>query len=263
MRIVSLVPSWTETLIAAGLPPVGRTRYCIHPAAKVAEIPVIGGTKDVDWQGVAALNPELILADREENQREVLKRAPCPVFVSHVTDIPSLIDDLRRLEAWLCSRLGHDTGLRALRERWCVQARTVRHTDPSDLPAIRHWIQRPGGKVDRIFYMVWRDPWIAASRHTFIGAIFGALGIGDMIPELPSPYSTVDLDAVAGPSNLILFPSEPYPFETPGTIPPDLVRKGPCAIVDGEAYAWYGIRSLRMLEAIPPVRVSRAIPPGG
>ena len=71
MRVVSLVPSLTETLLECGVEVVGRTRFCIHPADKVADIPAVGGTKEVNWQRCLALEPDLVVMDKEENTLEM------------------------------------------------------------------------------------------------------------------------------------------------------------------------------------------------
>ncbi|MEL1606827.1 helical backbone metal receptor, partial [Acinetobacter baumannii] len=74
-RIVSLVPSDTDTLfsLGAGDRVVGRTRYCVEPRGRVEHIPVCGGTKDVDVAAVAALSPDLVLCNKEENARPALE----------------------------------------------------------------------------------------------------------------------------------------------------------------------------------------------
>ena len=90
MRIVSMVPSWTETLLKAGVNVVGRTRYCIHPPKLITNIPIVGGTKDVSWDLVEDLKPDLVLLDQEENPLEMAEECPVPYFATHVNSIESL-----------------------------------------------------------------------------------------------------------------------------------------------------------------------------
>src|SRR5262249_15652484 len=86
-RVASLVPSETVNVFALGVGDrlVGRTRYCVAPEGQVENVPEVGGTKDVDVQAVAALHPDLVLCNQEENSRphvEQLARLQLPVFVS-------------------------------------------------------------------------------------------------------------------------------------------------------------------------------------
>jgi len=96
MRVVSMVPSWTETLLECGCEVVGRTRFCIHPE-RVRDIPIVGGTKSIDWDKVGALNADLLLLDREENTRSMSVESPIEVFATHVTSVDDLAPELERL----------------------------------------------------------------------------------------------------------------------------------------------------------------------
>jgi len=95
-RIVSLVPSWTEALFAlgAGDSVVGVTEYCVHPADRVARLARVGGTKNPDTRAIAALRPDLVLANREENrQRDVerLEAAGLRVFVTYARRVAEAV----------------------------------------------------------------------------------------------------------------------------------------------------------------------------
>ncbi len=92
-----MVPSWTETLLECGVDVVGRTGYCIHPSDRVATIPVLGGTKDIDWNEVADTGADLILLDKEENTKEMADASPLPFHASHVENIDGLIVELKAL----------------------------------------------------------------------------------------------------------------------------------------------------------------------
>ena len=76
MRVICLVPSLTETLLECGVDVVGRTRFCIHPASRVAEITRVGGTKGVDWDRCATLNPDIVIFDREKTSRRWRRLVP-------------------------------------------------------------------------------------------------------------------------------------------------------------------------------------------
>src|SRR5690606_21904852 len=97
MRVVSMVPSWTETLLKAHVQVVGRTRFCIHPPKMITNIPIVGGTKDVSWDLVMDLKPDLVLLDQEENPLEMAEECPVPYLATHVSSLTALQSELARL----------------------------------------------------------------------------------------------------------------------------------------------------------------------
>ena len=98
------MPSLTETLIACGVEVVGRTRFCIHPAEVVSSIPIVGGTKDVDWDLCRRLDPDLVIMDREENTRPMAESCPIAWHATHVTSVGTVASDLGSLAGRLQSR---------------------------------------------------------------------------------------------------------------------------------------------------------------
>lgn len=107
-----MVPSWTETLVEAGINVVGRTRFCCHPHKEVQKIPIVGGTKDIQWEKVKELNASLLILDREENPVHFAEDSPIPFWASHITDITdvghaleSLAEALRRIGNPKCKNL--------------------------------------------------------------------------------------------------------------------------------------------------------------
>ena len=95
MRIVSLVPSSTETLLALGAEVIACTRFCEQP-----DLRHVGGTKNPDLDTIVALRPDVVVMDREENRIEdhdALVEAGVRVFVSDVRtvdDAIALVGDL-------------------------------------------------------------------------------------------------------------------------------------------------------------------------
>jgi iron complex transport system substrate-binding protein len=242
MKVVSLVPSWTETLLESGVNVKGRTRFCVHPEKSVAEIPVVGGTKDLDFEKLKALNPDLLIVDREENL-PWMADAPCPVHVSHVThtdDVPRELDAM--------SALLKNPALAALAEEWRTE---LAHPDyPRDrvreLPGVLEWLTEPPAEPENIIYLIWRAPWMAVSRDTFVGSMLTQVGFGGRIPPFPEKYPKLDLGTFDPLTTLLLFSTEPFPFAQKKA---ELRGLGfPAALVDGEAYSWFGARSLRFLQ---------------
>ncbi|WP_321448680.1 helical backbone metal receptor [uncultured Cohaesibacter sp.] len=240
-RVISLVPSWTETLLAAGIMPVGRTRFCIHPQKAVADIPVVGGTKDWDWDKLVATKPDLILLDREENARFMGEQTDIPCHVTHVTSL----EDMAATFADLARLLSNDK-LQQMAERCrtllSLQKQPWQPETP--LPALMEWGRRPEHAPEKILYLIWRKPWMAVSRECFIGDSLSRLGVE--IAHFDEKYPAIDLDAFDPETTLLLCASEPYPFHAKKQLLAELPFAH--AFVDGEWLSWYGIRSLEFLE---------------
>jgi len=251
-RIVSFVPSWTETLLEAGLDVVGRTRFCIHPTEQIASVPIVGGTKDVKWDKVLALEPDWILLDREENTLAMAKESPFPTLVTHVRSIADCARDLASVAERLDSK-----PLAEMADRWRTQslaiprkpAGPIPETEPT-IPALQDWITSPDGKIDRLVYLIWKDPWMTVREDTFIGSMLARLGLGEFhrrgleLVESTARYPELDLGQLPE-TTLLLYSSEPYPFERKR----DELPPRPGALIDGETYSWFGIRSLKFLES--------------
>lgn len=245
MRVVSLVPSWTETLLQAGVNVVGRTRYCIHPSDKVASIPVVGGTREVEWAKVTKLKPDLLVLDREENPRILSEQSPVPWIATHVNSVWDVENELRRLHGCI-SR----SGLPAMAYRWrqvCEGlAGDARSPGWFELPGVMEWLRPPGREVTQFLYLIWKDPWKAVGPETFISSVFSLLGYGSRMVPFNEKYPSIDLDDFEPTRTLLLFSSEPYPFHRQRNIIEELPFSS--AIVDGECFSWYGVRTLRFLE---------------
>lgn len=242
-RVVSLVPSWTETLLACGVEVVGRTRFCVHPDS-AKKIPVVGGTKDLNLEEVARLKPDLLLLDKEENLPWMAEEKAWRSYVSHVSSLQDMPRELNALAEIL-----ENEKLRDLAREWEREIEKKRQGHPPsvmELPGVLEWIRRPSEEPEKILYLIWRDPWMAVSASTFIGSMLAHLGYGAYLPEFSERYPKVDLESFDPARTLLLFSSEPYPF---GKKVRELKEfPFPSALVDGEAYSWFGLRSLRFLK---------------
>lgn len=241
-RIVSFVPSWTETLIEAGANVVGRTRFCVHPKDVVSSIEAIGGTKSFDLEQLRRLKPDLIVMDREENTREIAEQASliAPVVATHVESFADLPRELRVLaNACECSKL-EDFALRAenLPPALVLQNHQV--------PAILKTVSGQPSTQTPFVYVIWKDPWMSVNRATFIASMLERVGFDltqmttyDVVDKYPK-LENLPTEA------LILLSSEPYAFakKTP-QLPQENI-----AIVDGESYSWFGLRAIRFLERL-------------
>lgn len=234
MKVVSLVPSLTETLLMSGVEVVGRTRFCIHPKTG---IPVVGGTKQVDWEKVHPLAPDFVLFDSEENTKEMAEACPFPKLITHVTSLATMAMDLRML----AEKLGN-----AKLGELANKAENIRPRHLPVVPSLSILRAPDYSRIETILYLVWRDPWIAVSRETFIGDMLSHLGFELM--RFPERYPKISLEDYDPSTTLLLFSSEPYPF---GKKAEEIRPLGfPSLIVDGEAFGWFGIRAVKFLESL-------------
>jgi ABC-type Fe3+-hydroxamate transport system substrate-binding protein len=245
MRIVCMVPSWTETLIEAGADVVGRTRFCIHPRGRVKSIAAIGGTKEWDLQKLRALQPDLVVLDQEENTREMGGIADVPLAITHVQGIEDMPGELRKL--------GAETGLTKL-SKYADRFQKILDTPfppiaLESLPSVKEWLHplRKGQRIDKIIYVIWRNPWMAVSRQTYIGSLLERVVGPGKVLEADVPYPQIEFENLNEESTLLLFSTEPFPFAKQKAELRTL--RFASAIVDGEMWSWFGIRSLRFLES--------------
>ncbi|MGE3260206.1 MAG: helical backbone metal receptor [Bacteriovoracia bacterium] len=238
MRVVSLVPSWTETLIECGVDVVGRTRFCVHPPNYIK---IVGGTKDLDKILLEELNPDLLILDKEENLPEMANRKNHVTHVEKADDVPA---ELERLAEIL-----QNPKLARLAQEWTEELAHPYFPQPAaKIPGITAWIKRPEQEPEQILYMIWRGPWMAVAPHAFVGSMLTHLGYGAKLQVQEEKYPKIDLENYDPQKTLLLFASEPYPFAKKKRELQALAF--PSAIVDGEAYSWFGVRSLRFLQKL-------------
>ena len=118
-------------------------------------------------------------------------------------------------------------------------------SDWTKLPGVLEWWRPPEQGITKVLYMIWKNPWMTVSRQTYIGSMLTTIGIGKLMPEFQDKYPKITLAEHISPSTLILFSSEPYAFAKERE---ELLQfNSPMALVDGESFSWFGIRSLRFL----------------
>jgi ABC-type Fe3+-hydroxamate transport system substrate-binding protein len=235
MRIVSLCPSTTETLVAFGLGGslVGVTRYCVHPREALEGIARVGGTKNPDHAAIAALAPDLVLGNAEENRASDLAALAARhlVEVSHptrVSDVPPLL-----------RRLGALTGSAAEAEGWAraVEERLAAVAGP-----------RP---PSRFAYLVWKGPWMAAAAGTYISDLLETFGGVNVFDAARGPWPRTDEEELAALApELLVLPDEPFPFgEAARACLAERLPAARVALASGEDLCWHGVRTLRGLDA--------------
>jgi len=227
-RIISLCPSQTELLYTLGLgnQVVGRTRFCIHPSPSVYSAKRVGGTKDVDLQRVRELNPDLILAEKEEQTAETVAELEreSPVCV---TKVESITDALKMI-----IQVGNWTGTESLARVWHNRIVSAFENIRTVIPAIR------------VAYLIWREPWMAVGSGTYIDSVLQHMGMTNVFAERQERYPVISLTELKELEiDCVFLSSEPYPFGNKHILEINqVISHQKCLCVDGEWFSWYGSR---------------------
>jgi ABC-type Fe3+-hydroxamate transport system substrate-binding protein len=211
VRVVSLVPSATETLLRWGVVPVAVTRFCEQP-----DLPAVGGTKDPDVEAIARLAPDVVVMCPEENRledAEHLRHEGIAVHAVEIDDVTDVRDALRHL----------------------ARAVGVEPVEPEPLPpTVATWC--------RAFVPIWRRPWMTIGAHCYGASLLAHLGVENVWRDADARYPEVDLAAVAARApDVVIAPSEPYPFRERHR--EELERVAPVVFVDGQDLFWWGART--------------------
>lgn len=243
-RIVSLVPSITELLIELGLHEhiVGRTGFCIHPAAAVRDIPKVGGTKDVNLEKIRRLAPTHVVVNVDENRLpdvEALREFVPHVVVTH----PQAPQDNPALYRQMGEVFAQVPGVREYADALCVR-----------FDAALAALQAQRFAPRRLLYLIWQDPWMTVARDTYISRMLALVNWHTM-PDVQGGergagrYPTIKFsEALMAQVDAVLLSSEPYRF---GENHADALERQigkPVLLIDGEMTSWYGSRAIAGLD---------------
>lgn len=242
-RIVSLVPSQTELLYDMGLEDsmVGITKFCVHPYHLKSTKTIVGGTKTIKIEKIKALNPDVILCNKEENTKEIVEacEAIAPV---HVSDIFTIEDSLE-----LISQYGILFNKR-------TEANKISSKIRFNLKDFETFIK--GRPVFKVAYFIWRKPWMAAGNTTFINHLLELNKFENIYSNLER-YPEIELKKIRleGDPELVLLSSEPYPFKDEHAFEIGRVSHHAKTIyVDGEYFSWYGSRLVKAFDYFKALR---------
>lgn len=224
-KIVSLVPSQTELLCELGLTNkiVGITRFCVHPNHLQKSITRIGGTKSLNINAIRELNPDLIVANKEENNLDDVKQLE-KEFSVWVSDIVTYDDN---------NKLINDFGLLFSKED---QAKGL-------IKKINdNWKNAPKNVVLNCVYFIWKNPYMLAGKDTFIDAVLLKSGYNNIIHTKRYPsYNTTELSKLN--PQIVFLSSEPYSFKEKHINEfKSIFPRAKVILVDGELFSWYGSR---------------------
>ncbi|MEX2350096.1 MAG: helical backbone metal receptor [Flavobacteriaceae bacterium] len=231
-RIVSLVPSQTELLVDLELENqlVGVTKFCVHPESLREQKTIVGGTKQVHYDKIEALRPDIILCNKEENTKEMVERLEkiAPVWVS---DIKTIDDCLEMIDAF------GDMFDKPQR------AGEIRAAIKMELDSFKEFIkEKPTVKV---IYLIWKNPWMAAGSSTFINTLLKANHFENSVAHRDERYPEITAKELKK-ADLILLSSEPYPFKRKHIKElQQQLKDKKVLLVDGEYFSWYGSRLIK------------------
>ena len=238
MRIVSLVPSVTETLLAWGADVVACTRFCEQP-----DLPHVGGTKDPDIAAIVAIAPDVVVMDREENRLEDANALRAAGVVLHVTAVRSVTDVAPTLVA-----LRSAVGLAEADSATTAPANSgLSNSGLANSGLANSGLVSPldDGRRRVAFVPIWRRPWMTISADTYGSTVLASIGVGNVYGDNADRYPTIDLvDAARRRPDLVILPSEPYSFrerhiaEISNALP-----FAPVVLVDGQDLFWWGVRT--------------------
>lgn len=238
-RIVSLVPNLSEALWYWGVAPrmVGVTDWCVSPPDGFDHCTRVRGTKNPDVERIAALEPDLVVVNVDEN-REIdvqrLRAHDLAVYVTAAIDVETAAASLGRL-----GRAVHAQG-------------PAHHTADQVLTAMSRHRARGGGVLPRIAVPIWRDPWMAIGHDTVVGELLVELGF-DLVPHVER-YPQIELEEIDD-VDLVLLPDEPYEFteedreELLERVPQRAVR-----LFDGQNLTWWGPRTPGVIRELADLR---------
>ena len=241
-RIVSLVPSQTELLYDLGLETsiVGITKFCVHPNHFLKSKTVVGGTKQIKLEKIKALQPDIILRNKEENTEEIV-RACENISVVHVSDIRTIQD---------CIDMIYQYGEIFEKQE---DASKISEAIQINLNAFNLFIT--GKPVMNVAYFIWKNPWMVAGKNTFINYLLE-------LNRYKNPYKNLgrypELNMKLDDSiDLVLLSSEPYPFkENHIEELQKYYTKAHIQLVDGEMFSWYGSRLIQAFSYFKSLRLN-------
>jgi len=244
-RVVSLVPSLTETLFALGLNDevVGVTRFCIAPQEAVASRVKVGGTKNPQLGVILDLKPELVVANAEENRREDiehLRGRGIPVYVTYPRTVAAAVESI----IGLGRVLGRDSQAGAL-------AREIVRVVSGIEAGLGAWTKLRL----RVFCPIWKNPWMAFNADTYPHDVLRMLGFNNVFASAGARYPRTSLEqALERRPDVVLLPDEPYAFgssdieELKAALPPALGRR--VALISGRDLHWYGVHMVTGLASL-------------
>jgi len=239
-RIISVVPSQSEFLWELGIRKelVGITKFCIHPNQMFNSIERVGGTKKLNIKKIRGLKPDLIIANKEENNQEEIELLQ-KEFNVWISDIYNFKDAFKMMQK-LSIILNKENETQKL------------ITDiKASLKPIKNIF-----KQKTVAYFIWNKPYMLAADNTYINFVLNYLGLTNSANKLQR-YPEVDNDTLKKLNPDVCFlSSEPFPFKQKHVLElQQILPHSKIVIVDGEVFSWYGPRMLYLADFVKRVKI--------
>ncbi len=232
-RIISLVPSQSELLWYLGLQKelVGITKFCIHPNEMFKKVMRIGGTKTLNFNTIKKLQPDLIIANKEENKQAQIEEL-CkhyPVWISDIYNLDDALEMIKQVGVITDREIQSQELVNSIKQK-CRQFKNSK------------------SKIlnSKVAYLIWKDPYMVAGSPTFIDHLLGECSLVNIFADEKNRYPEITTqNLIEENPNFIFLSSEPYPFkekhikELQSHLPNTKI-----ILVDGEMFSWYGSRLL-------------------
>lgn len=234
-RIVSLVPSQTELLHYFNLEKevVGLTKFCIHPNEWFQSKARVGGTKNVDFDQIKALSPDLIIANKEENTKEDIERLARD-YTIYISDVVTFEDAYDMIES-----VGRLCG----KEQQAVDL----------IDNIQESFEGFQPSSKKVIYLIWKDPMMCVGTDNFIHTVMETAGYSNVVTK--PRYTEISTEEIKqlNPDEILLS-TEPFPFKEEHLQEIEKTTGVKCRIVDGEMFSWYGSRILGLRKYLDKIR---------
>ena len=240
-RIISLVPSQTELLYDLGLEEniVGITKFCVHPYHLKSTKKIVGGTKKVNYDKIKALNPDIIICNKEENTVEIVEELR-KNYTVWVTNIITIEDNFQMI-----SDFGQIFNCR-------TESQKINDKLEFSLSEFKKFIKAktPETTGQKVAYFIWKNPYMVAGSENFINELL-KLNNFKNIYDNGKRYPEIELKKIRleGDPDLVFLSSEPFPFKEEDAFEIGrFTHHAKTVFVDGEMFSWYGSRLLKAFE---------------
>lgn len=243
MRIISLVPSLTETIAYTDLKPflVGATNFCVSPRDLHRKITLIGGTKDPDLDKIKSLKPSHILVNEEENPKDQVdylsKIAKIhSTFPKSLIDVPEMLFNLSLF-------LDNNKNLKDMGNKVQNLLLELSNT-PINVKNKR--------KIPLFLYFIWKNPYMICGKDTYISNSLEMAGFKNAVIS-KDRYPTITVKELNTLNYQHIFlSSEPFPFRSRDltSLKEEIATDISISKIDGKIFSWYGYTSLELAKTL-------------
>ncbi len=239
VRIISLVPSQTELLFDLGLENyiVGITKFCVHPIHFLKEKKQVGGTKNPNFEKIMALNPDIIICNKEENSKEIIEECS-KICTTWTTNIITIEDNFEMIQDF-----GQIFNLQE-------NAKLLNEKLSFALSDFKTFIKEK--QIKKVAYFIWKNPYMVVGSDNYINEMLRLNNFENVFENNnfeSNRYPEIQIESLENENlDMIFLSSEPFPFKEKDKIEILNFSNSEIEIVDGEMFSWHGSRLLLAFE---------------